>query len=514
MRRSLRFSGVKSTKSKAVRKKEDAATQAEQDRERKDAQEDYRLFVKTYFGHLAPDACAKFHIEAAEAVRDNAHYHGLWQWFRGAAKSTHANVLLPLWLLIQPEPQFHFMVLVGQTQERAERLLEELRMELEHNDDYFKLLPDNVRKNKKRWARGNFVLENGPAFMALGMRQSPRGLRYGAHRPDLIVADDLDHRILSRNPARVRDATHWVLEDLLGTRDRGKGRFILAGNLFSKQTITHALEQHGGFEVQRINAFDDEGVATWHEKYGADGAWFQQQKKLLGYRAFQREYMNNPVEDGAVFKAEWLQWTEPLPLHQYRSIICYIDPSFGSTQRADYKAAKVWGLTEHMGQPAYHHLKSFVRQCSIGVLVAWCFDLYDAWCRAPTAQNLPSAPLQFYLEVGFAQSMFLDAFADEGRRRGYDLPIRPDKRAKPDKFVRIEQMSAWWELGRVWYNLHEQQSTDMQTGLDQLLAFEPGSRTHDDGPDADEGALFLLQRQQAVMPTAPPIIKIRPARAW
>jgi hypothetical protein len=35
----------------------------------------------------------------------------------------------------------------------------------------------------------------------------------------------------------------------------------------------------------------------------------------------------------------------------------------------------------------------------------------------------------------------------------------------------------------------------MKTGIEQTLAFEQGSRAHDDSPDADEGAIWKLQKQ-------------------
>ena len=34
----------------------------------------------------------------------------------------------------------------------------------------------------------------------------------------------------------------------------------------------------------------------------------------------------------------------------------------------------------------------------------------------------------------------------------------------------------------------------MQVGIDQTLALERGSSAHDDAPDADEGAIFILQK--------------------
>jgi predicted phage terminase large subunit-like protein len=71
----------------------------------------------------------------------------------------------------------------------------------------------------------------------------------------------------------------------------------------------------------------------------------------------------------------------------------------------------------------------------------------------------------------------------------------PDKRKKPDKFARIEAISPLWERGYIYYNEAEMNDNDMRTSIDQTLSFEKGSRAHDDAPDADEGAIYKLQKE-------------------
>ncbi|MFA7033810.1 MAG: hypothetical protein WC166_04060, partial [Bacteroidales bacterium] len=78
-----------------------------------------------------------------------------------------------------------------------------------------------------------------------------------------------------------------------------------------------------------------------------------------------------------------------------------------------------------------------------------------------------------------------------------------DKRKKPNKFLRIENISPLWERGFVTYNTAMQEDRDMLTGIEQTLAFEKGSSVHDDAPDADEGAISILQesfRREAFQP--------------
>ena len=163
----------------------------------------------------------------------------------------------------------------------------------------------------------------------------------------------------------------------------------------------------------------------------------------------------------------------------------YIDPSFKPTTKNDYKAAKLWGKTK---SGELHHITAFCRQTTVSEMVRWLYDLYE-WLQQH------NAPAHFYMEANFVQDIILDAFRREGEIRGYQLPIIPDKRKKPDKFQRVEAISPLWERGLVFYNAQKKNDPDMQAGLEQTLAFEKGMSGHDDGPDADEGAIYKLQKR-------------------
>jgi hypothetical protein len=91
----------------------------------------------------------------------------------------------------------------------------------------------------------------------------------------------------------------------------------------------------------------------------------------------------------------------------------------------------------------------------------------------------------------------------------------PDRRKKPEKIQRIEAISPLWERGFVFYNEELKDSPDMQTGIEQTLALERGSRFHDDAPDADEGAIWFLQRdtrQERIQPVT--IKRESPKNIW
>lgn len=138
--------------------------------------------------------------------------------------------------------------------------------------------------------------------------------------------------------------------------------------------------------------------------------------------------MNNPITEGAVFKHTWIKWKKLPKLCKYDYLVAYCDPSFKGTSKNDYKAIKLWGKigTE------LHQIEAFVRQCSVAEMVRWWYDLHERMIVAGVI-------CYYYIEANFLQDIILDEFTREGNLRGYQLPIRADKRKKPDKFQRIEE---------------------------------------------------------------------------
>lgn len=452
-------------------------TLAEKHNRIKLAQKNYDYFVKYYFPHYATSDCGDFQISAANKVLSDADLIALWEWARGHAKSVHFDIILPMWLKCQPIRQINVMVLVSKNEDMAKTLLGDLQAELQYNQRY--IYDFGIQMSFGDWTIGEFVTADGCAFFARGRGQSPRGLRYKQYRPDYVIMDDIDDDELVENEKRVKKAFNWIIEALYGTLDAGHGRFMMVGNRIAKNSLLAKFAKLKRVYHNIVNILDKNGNPTWHQKITR--AEIAAIEEFQTYRPFQKEYMNNPITEGAVFKNDWLQYKKMLPLNKYDEQVIYIDPSFKSGTKNDYKAIKHWGKAGN----EFHCIKAFVRQCTITEMVRWCYDYYD--------KIRDKAAVTFYMEANFMQDMILDEFDEEGKKRGYLLPIRPDKRAKPDKFQRIESISPFWERGFVWYNEAEKENKDMQTGIEQTLSFEKGSSAHDDGPDADEGAIFILQ---------------------
>ena len=447
---------------------------------------DYAAFVDYYFPHwtVNPETgkatpCAPFHVSAANKILKDRNLKAAFQWHRGAAKSTNMDVFVPMWLMAQEHREINVMVLVGKSEDNAKTLLGDIQAELQYNQRYIHDFGEQY--NVGTWEEGEFVTRSEVAFFARGRGQSPRGLRYRSHRPDYVVIDDLDDDELVESPARVTKLFDWVRSALFGTLDGGRGRFIMVGNLIAKNSVLAKWCDIKFVHVTKVNIYDNKGGISWASK------WTPQEGKdienVVGYRAFQKEYMNNPIIEGAIFRNEWIRWGKRPAWSKFSEIVLYIDPSFKGSIKNDYKAAKLWGKA---GTTLYH-LRAFVRQSSVAEMVRWCYDLYE-WTREQ------GISVRWYMEANFMQDTILDEFRREGELRGYQLPITGDKRKKPDKFQRVEAISPLWERGFVVYDETQRDDPDMLAGIDQTLAFEKGMRGHDDAPDADEGAIWVLQR--------------------
>ncbi|MDY0102818.1 MAG: phage terminase large subunit [Lentimicrobium sp.] len=468
-------------KERAMRATENRPAESRVDREKRIERDrkHYQHFVSDYFPHYATAACGWFHIAASKLILKYKLIRFLAMWARAHAKSTHFNIMIPMWLMVQQPIELHVMVLVGKNEKNARTLLSDLQAELESNQFYIEDFGEQMQQGS--WEDGWFVTKNDCAFYALGRGQSPRGLRHRQFRPDYIVMDDVDDDELCRNPDRVNKMYDWAKEALLMSSDMGKCRFIVVGNKIGKDSLVSRFETNPDFRVMQVNALNKKGDPEWPEKYKRQD--IEGMIKTLGYRSAQKELFHNPITEGSVFKNEWLRVKEPLSFAKYQYIVSYCDPSFKNSATSDYKAIITVGKTAE----EFHILHTFVRKCSVVELVRHWYDFHEGLHG--------KAIVDYFMEANFIQDMIMDEFVREGAIRGYQLPLRKDQRKKPDKFARIEAISPYFENGFVFLNRDIKDTEDTRVFIDQLLSFEKGSHAHDDAPDALEGSIYILNQR-------------------
>jgi predicted phage terminase large subunit-like protein len=451
------------------------------------AKKDYNYFVNTYFSRYASSPCADFHLALAKKVRANKRCKLLLGWGRGLAKSTHVDILIPLWLWINNDMKV--MVLIGQTQDKANTLLGDLQAEFEANQ---LLIHDfGQQQSIGSWETGKFITKNDCAFFALGFGQSVRGLRHRQHRPDYASGDDLDTREICKNPKRLREAVRWVSGDLLGALDAKASRYLHVNNIFAPKTIlTELRDLKEGYDFIQVNAQDEAGNPTWKQNEHL-ATFYEDQKKAMGILDFNAEYNNIPFVEGTIFNEAMIQWTNVPRIDRYDSIVAYWDIAYSEASTADYNAIKIWGLKDGK----FYLIRAFVKQCKMAVAIRWA-NAFMEYIPKTLLGGMPRVTINWYFESQFWNDAVTDTIKQVSTE--FDNPINwiRAERPKGNKYDRIMNTLPYYQQGIVYYNNNFKSNSDMQVGIVQLFGIEPGYKTHDDSPDADAAALELLSKRK------------------
>ena len=454
--------------------------------------QNFDKFCKYYFGHFMDSDFAWFHNKAADKIINSPDLLAVLEWPREHAKSIFADVMMPMFLKAKKE--LSGMMIASANEKKAAGLLGDIQGELMFNQRYIADFGDQYSLGN--WQDGHFVTSDGVGFWAFGRGQSPRGTRKSEKRPNYCVVDDIDDAVIVRNGERVQDAVDWVLGDLYGAMPNKASRLIIAGNRIHKKSILAHL-------VGDIEPDDPKRKDIWHQKVFAlenprtrkkdmseagKPAWPRYTRAELlkkmnrqGYRIGLREFFHEHIVEGKTFREEHLPWVQPTQLSEYDQLITYNDPSYKANRTSDYKAIVLIGRAGRY----FDILKCFVRQCTTAEMVRGHYNI---------ASLIPERlACKHYMEANFIQDLMLEEYWREGEARGALMRIRGDKRHKPDKETRIENLTPFAEQGFIRFNMNEKQSPDMQELRNQFLGFPDAE--HDDGPDAVEGAVFMLNQR-------------------
>jgi predicted phage terminase large subunit-like protein len=459
----------------------------------KEIEPDYKKWFAFIFPHYN-SVCAAYHIQMCNLLVKHRNIRLLGEIFRSGAKSVHGDMGIPLYLYLVHKDLF-FMLLIGETESKAKRLLSDIQAELQYNEILTTYYGNRFQFGS--WADGDFTTIDGVIFLAFGFGQNPRGARVQNRRPDYIVVDDVDNKRHVNNDRLMREAVDYITEDVWGlfdSTDKGIERFVYLNNNFHKNSITNRLKNYFTevieknkeqkiksdtlYKIITVPAVKDLQTFTpnWPEKTSAK--YWENKFNNMPYRSFMREYMHVHISDGSVFKYEDILYADPLPLKKYDAIGLYGDMSY--KENADYKALIIAGKTGRQ----FHILYCYLRQKSRRDAAKWLYDLYED-------EKLKLINIRYQIEGLFAQDEFVNDFDTEGDDRGYHIPMVADKRTKEGKYDRIESLSGFFERHNVYFS-KAQLNADMQTLIDQFLAFEKGSQAHDDGPDATHGLFTYL----------------------
>lgn len=453
-------------------------TPAEQVRAIELAKKDFAFMVQRYFPHYATAPTPWFHINFANRVAKDPTFKGMCVWGRASAKSVLNDILLPFWLWLRGEPVY--LVIIGNSADRAKQLLDDIRAEFEANPQINKDF--GIQMNPGNWEEGFFITKGGFIGQALGMGQSVRGLRVKNRRPTHLVPDDTETKDLLKNPKRMNENVRWIERDLIPTMDGKYRRYIHTNNRSANvMMMTLLRDKHPDWHWDQVNAYDPVTYEpAWKGKYSPE--YFMQIENEIGKLAAHAEFNNQPHIEGSIFLQKDIQWG-PLPkINSFKIIFGFWDVAYAGTSTADFNAVVVQGLKDKN----FYVIDTFCKQSKMSAAVAWMCQYQKA---------LPeSVVVHWVFESQFWNDAVRDAIADGERLFNCRLNIIKRDRPRSAKYDRILMLQPYYQNGRIFYNEKLKHSNDLQVGLAQLYGIEPGYKTHDDWPDAHQGGLAELEK--------------------
>ncbi|MDR0505459.1 MAG: hypothetical protein LBH32_01390 [Dysgonamonadaceae bacterium] len=454
-------------------------TPAEIEARKKRLEADDEAWFRYYFDQYCTCEPADFHRKATRRLMQHNRWYEVRAWSRELAKSARSMMEICKLALTG---QIRNVLLISNSWDNAVRLLMPFMANLEENR---RIIQDYGNQKKLgAWETGEFTCQCGCSFRAIGAGQSPRGTRNRNFRPDFILIDDIDTDEECRNPERIKTKWKWLEEALIPTMSvSGNYRVLFNGNIIANDCcITRArdkaksLPKIGYFD--QVNIRDKNGASTWAKNSEEDIDMFL---SLVSMSAAQKEFYNNPVSEGEVFKE--ITYGKVPALSKFKFLVIYGDPAPGEnkTKKSSTKSVCLLGK---LGGKLYV-IKCFLDRGLNAEFIDWYVKLLEyVGGRVPVYCWMENNKLQ----DPFFQQVFMPIVRRVRKEKNISLYIRGDDEKKTDKATRIEaNLEPLNREGNLILNEAEKDNPHMKRMEEQFKLFTLALPFPADGPDTVEG---------------------------
>lgn len=482
----------------------------------------------------------KFHVEMTDICNvvssEKLNAHVAIAAARSHAKSTWYSRNFPIHQVVYRKRKYG--IIISETPTVAVANMEWLRNQLKFNAklraDFGPLLSPqdqaNIRDNSEEFIAWHFDKDGNKnqltLLQAASTGQALRGRNWNGARPDIVVCDDLEDARPGGNAstpeqrAKLRD---WFSQTVMALGDpKGKRTaFIIVGTTvhmesllmeilyrrsdFTTKVYRAVIEEpknNGLWEQCRMiyqnhenPARADEALRFYKDNQekmdeGVKVLWEEVQPiwKLMtwkwdnGSKAFQTEYMNNPVDyESMIFNPNiFSYWNEHEPgkefPHSEYEITMGIDFAMGKRERGDYSAVVTTARNK----------RTDVKY----VIDAWGDKVHpNEFMSVIVDKVMEYQPDGIGAESQMAQEFFVDLLTESLAANGYPATRVKKIQQRSRKELRIEAMLPEIESGKIQFNSRH------SLLLEQLEMFGVGG-TFDDMPDALEMSISVNGRSR------------------
>lgn len=473
-------------------------------------------WIKEMFPKFAKYEFASFQKRAIKRIIDNpGNWYEVLSWARELAKSTIVMFIIMYLVLTGKKKN---IILCSSTNDAAIKLLNVYRAQFEANQ---RIRFYYGEQKGFKWTEDHFITKKGASFIAIGARQSPRGIKLEEIRPDALLMDDFDTDEECRNPEIVNDKWNWFEQALYFTRSFSEPLLtIWSGNIIAKDCCVLRAGRKArelslrerplghwdiiNLRMVNINKPDPKmdfeyGTSVWPEKNTEE--LIDDVLAQVSTASGQKECFNNPVTEGSYFKE--IKWGIIPPLKKFPFLISYGDPApsnkvvnkKGVKKMGSYKANFLLGILDNNLYVINGYLDHVINE----EFVNWYYYQRDYVADRTTIYNLIE---NNKLQDPFYEQVFKPLFQAKAIEKGFSISIAPDLRDKPDKFARIEgNLEPIHRAGRMIFNIAEKTNPHMMRLEEQFLLFDDGLPAPADGPDSIEGGYFCAQQKMCAVKT-------------
>ena len=436
---------------------------------------------------------------------------------RNSAKSTIAALAYPLREILTKREAYIWIV--SDIKSQAHTHLDNIKTELEGNPLLAEVYLDACGKGNL-WRDGSIRLRNGGIIESFGTGQRLRGRKRNENRPTLIICDDLQNeQHIFSDPQREK-SRNWFHGTLLKAGS-GETNIIHLATALHREAIALELLRTPGWCSRRFQAIEQfpKNMPLWqdwesiytnvsHPNHGADADAFyelhrdamnegavvlwQEQESLYdlmkmrvesGYASFDREKQNVPVNpDVCEFPEKYFDesiWYQTMSANIVVSALA-LDPSKGKDSAlGDYSAFVYVAL----GDDGIFYVDAHLERLPIADLAAKGVELYQKY-----------RPTIFGIESNQFQELLCDEFDRQFMHVDRVNPVEVYKIMNTsNKGIRIRRLDGYLAMKRLRFC---SQTSSCRLLVEQLRSFPIGS--HDDGPDALEMALRMVEATESI----------------
>lgn len=430
----------------------------------------HKFFFYFYFRHYTEFEIAPFQEELFHITQDTTLTTAVVVGFRECGKSAILSMSFPLWAILG-EQKIKYVLILSQTQQKAQMFLQQIKYELETNE----LLKRDLgpfQEERNQWNIVSLCLTHYNAKISIAStEQSIRSWRHMQYRPQLIICDDAED-LEGVNTKESRDKLYnWLLGDVIPAGSRNT-RLMVTGGVLHENSLTKRLQKNIAEDkmdgiYREYPILDKSGNPTWPSKFRTPEDIEREKRKIGNELIWQREYMLQIVpEEDQVVRPEWLEgqdYDELPDSKDFCQTLISVDPAASQKESADYTAIVVISQYSYgIGRKFYVHPNPINDHLSFHETKETVKRLYFLYAKFGSVQVIVEGVVAFqYL----SQELLRDGIYVK------NLTVRGDKHE------RLRMAAAPIEAKMVYF--HRQ---GCELIKQQLLGF--GYENHDDLSDA------------------------------